>query len=87
MLLVVCCLFVLPRNDVLQVRMPHQEVIVCFMVFHVSVKGSVMRKNTRRFTCRTESETSLAKSRGISYYRNYYYPTVTLCSCVIARSH
>ena len=26
-------------------------------------------KNTRRFTCRTESETSLAKSRGISYYR------------------
>ena len=44
MLLVVCCLFVFPHNDFPQVRMPHQEVIVCFMIFPVGVQGSVMRK-------------------------------------------
>ena len=44
MLLVVCRMFVFPHNDFPQVRMPHQEVIVCFMVLHVGVQGSVMRK-------------------------------------------
>ena len=39
-----CCLFVFPHNDFPQVRMPHQEVIVCFMIFPVGVQGSVMRK-------------------------------------------
>ncbi len=57
MLLVVCCLFVFPHNDFPQDRMPHQEVIVCFMIFPGGVQGSVMRKTT----CRTQSETSLAK--------------------------
>ncbi len=71
MLLVVCCLFVFPHNDFPQVRMPHQEVIVCFMISPVGVQGSAMRK-THRFTCRTESETSLAKSRGVSHYRTIF---------------
>ena len=37
----VCLCF---RNVFPQVRMPHREVIVCFMIFPVGVQGSVMQK-------------------------------------------
>ena len=80
MLWVVCFLFVFPHNDFPQVRMPHQEVIVCFMIFPVGVQGSVMQK-----THAGSRATPKVRHRFLSreVYRNYYRTIIPLLHYVV----